>query len=178
MHKSYLNETELQLIKGADIIVEKIGGFPSMESAQLIGFSAKQTRKTKNVYDLFDVELEFDISIWLKAMKRYYSAFISNPDREPELEKLVFTKDFEERKIRMLFHNCQRFRIDYPNSFRGEIKFGGEAQEKHVNRHQDPLPGKGEIYKRPYTCFYTGSGSDLIIFFDESECEISAELFD
>ena len=165
MHKTYLNKIELQLIKGADIIVDKIGGFPSMENGRLSSFSVTNLEKSDT-----DVELVFDLRGWVNVLDFHYTYDYKD-------DKNYFHKDFSERHIRMLFQKCRSFETERLDFYGGEIKFGGKEQLKEENRRQDLLPGIDRIIERPYCCFYTGH-REFLICFDESKCEISAELFE
>ncbi len=170
MHKTYLNEVELQIIKGADKIVEKIGGFPSMENCC---FESLSVNRSKDNHYRNDIELVYDITGWLETLDFY------NPDGNKEKVN-YYHKYFDERRIKITFHNCFGLKLTgFPpvNDEGGEIKFGGKKQEDQKNRYQDRLPGLDIIIARPYTCFYMRSGHGMVIYFDEKECEISAELF-
>ncbi len=172
MHKTYLNEEEVQLIKGADKIVKKIGGFPSMENGRLCSFLVKESEKEF----CNDIELIFDIAGWLHTLDFYLTGC---KDINDKIWDPYRHKDFRERHVKMLFHNCKRFNLQgLPLLHNGEIKFGGVKQNEEKNRYQDRLPGHDIIIDRPYTCFYICVGDELIIYFDESECEISAELIE
>lgn len=162
MHKTYLNSEEIKIIKGADKIIDKIGGFPSMENGYLKSYSVKQSDKFN-----IDVELVFNLNGWLDTLDFWKG-------RSSEYDHKVFN----ERNIRINFHNCHHIDIKYPMFHCGEIKFGGSDEKDERNRKQDVLPGMSVILDRPYCCFYICSGNELILFFDEKECEISAELLD
>ena len=97
MHKTYLNEIELQLIKGADKIVEKIGMFPAMESGHLVGFSVKRNDDLSNRFSLFDVELVFDITQWVRSLDRAMKTTMSHREPDPVYDAPYIHKDFEER---------------------------------------------------------------------------------
>ncbi|MBR2533687.1 MAG: hypothetical protein IKE50_02760 [Erysipelotrichaceae bacterium] len=168
MHKTYLNEIELQLIKGADKIIEKIGGFPSMENGRLTDISIHRGKEFGH-----DIELVFDLTGWIHVLDFHYSY-----DYEGDMN--YYHREFDERHIKMIFHSFRRIEMKGFPSFDfdgGEIKFGGIAQEDSKCRYQDRLPGHNIVIERPYTCFYIRSGCDFVIYFDENECEISAELF-
>ena len=164
MHKTFLNEKEIQIIKGADKVVKKIGGFPSMENGTLESIFIARTGND----NLLDVELVFDISGWLNTLDFYSKNGVSRPYYQHNR--------FDERKIKILFHNCYDFEYAGTGRVIGEIKFGGKDQLDPRNRHQDVLPGMDIIIDRPYVCFYIRSGAP-IVYFNENECEISAELF-
>lgn len=100
MHKTYLNEKELELIKGADRIVEKIGGFSSMENERFESFSVKRSEDNRFRND---VELVYDITGWLETLDFYltHAKDVNDPHWDPYRHKA-----FEERHIRIFFHNC------------------------------------------------------------------------
>ena len=39
MHKFFMTEPEVSIIRGAEAIVEELGGFPSMENGRLVSIS-------------------------------------------------------------------------------------------------------------------------------------------
>ena len=100
MYKTYLNEKELELIKGADRIVEKIGGFSSMENERFESFSVKRSEDNRFRND---VELVYDITGWLETLDFYltHAKDVNDPHWDPYRHKA-----FEERHIRIFFHNC------------------------------------------------------------------------
>ena len=168
MHKSYLNSEEIKLIKGADKIIDKIGGFPSMENGYLESFSIKNNGDFSkwNGERSIDVELVFNINGWLETLD-FYKGHGEYYDH----------KDFDERHIKMCFHNCREANINYSSIFHnGEIKFGGYKEVEVDNRKQDAHPCIERIIERPYCCFYIVSGRELYIEFEEDKCEISAEI--
>ncbi len=166
MHKTYLNEVEVQLIKGADEIVKKIGGFPSIENGCLSSVSIRNADRKP-----YDVEMVFDLQGWINTLDFHYSHGYKG-------DKNYYHNDFDERHIRITFHNCYGFETESGFvTFRGgDLYFGGVEEHDPKNRKRDRLPGHGTVIERPYCCFYTGH-DEFSIYFNEEECEISAELF-
>ena len=164
MHKTYLNEVELEVIEGADKIVEKIGGFPSMENGRLTSYSVKNLETV-----LIDVELIFDLKGWIHTLDFHYTYDYKG-------DKNYYHKEFNERHIKMTFRKCHRIETE-GYGLGGDIYFGGPEQCDLRRRHRDKLPGHAIIIERPFCCFYTAH-NEIAIFFDENECEISAELFE
>ncbi len=76
----------------------------------------------------------------------------------------------------VFFHKCHRIETE-GYGLGGDIYFGGPEQCDLRRRHRDKLPGHAIIIERPFCCFYTAH-NEIAIFFDENECEISAELFE
>lgn len=154
MHKIYLTEPEVSIIKGADVIVKECGGFPSMENGHLCSI---KIQKTKDTLARYDVVLLFDIEKWASD-----SAFYMHVPK-------IFHKYIE-----MTFRCVENVYVNNPcmSSTCGEIKFGNLSDRNKM--HQDILPGRATIINRPFCVFYIRSGNELVIDFDEEECTISA----
>ena len=141
-----------------------------MENGSLESVLVKKTAE-----DQFnnDVELVYDITGWLKTLDDYLT---NSKDPAASWLDPYRHKSFEERHIRILFQNCKTLELTGICGG-GEIKFGGRKQEDPKYRYQDRNPGQDIIIDRPYTCFYMNTLDSIVVYFNEDECRISAELF-
>lgn len=154
MHKYFLTRSECAVIQGADAIIERFGGFPSMEDGCLRSIVIQ----AKNGKRRYRVELTFDISGWKRATKQY-----------------IALKDTDENLITMCFDGAIDLEISSPSDYWdcGEMKFDNFHGTEKLN--QDESPCTVLDYPRPYTRFYSaGHPGKLVIEFEESECCISA----
>lgn len=161
MHKIFMTEPEASIIKGADAIIEELGGFPSMENGRLVSISIKDCG-LEGWRCARDITLVFDIYNWARDSSRYVN--ISKP---------------KHRFIKMRFSPLRDFYINTPSmDYCGEFKFGNTADRDKMR--QDMGTGLNPpIVERPFCCFYMRSAYDgLILEFDEDTCEISAEFID
>lgn len=145
-----------------------------MEGARLESSNYKQSNELESY---IDVELVYDITNRINSLDIAKRTILKNKNNDIDSKYLhpYLHKYFDERKIRILFKNCSHCSFEGgPNCSNGEIKFGGKEQIDRNNRYQDRIPGHDIIIERPYVCFYN---RDMIICFNEEECEISAELF-
>ena len=149
MHKFYLNNTECSIIQGAQEIVSRFGGFPSMENGTLISVTVERSSERSR----YDVKLVFDITGWAKMV-------LSDKDSGTDV------------KICMSFEGCRSIvtRIEPWSNPCGEIKFGDGMEEMR----QDGHPSHIIEIPRPYGAFCIRSSHEFLIEFDESECWISA----
>ena len=154
MHKFYLNNTEGDIIQGAQEIVSRFGGFPSMENGTLISVTVERSSERFR----YDVKLVFDITSWA--------------------EMVLSDKDIGSTgaKICMSFEGCRSIaaRTDAMHGPCGEIKFGDGMEEMR----QDGHPSHIIEIPRPYRVFCIRSSHAFQIEFEEEECRISAAVMD
>ena len=159
MHKFFMTAQEVSIIRGADAIVEELGGFPSMENGRLVSISVESVDERSS---LCNITLVFDIWKWAVDTSRYIE--IPKP---------------KHRYIRMRFSSLRDYEIRQPSMRNcGEFKFGNTVDRKKML--QDPGTGLNPpIVERPFCSFYMRSGHEgLVLEFDEVRCKISAEFLD
>ena len=102
MHKTNLNSEEIKLIKGSNKIIDKIGLFPDMEDARLESFNYRQSNELENY---IDVEFVYDISNWINSLDIAKRTILKSNNNDIDSNYLhpYLHKDFDERKIRILF---------------------------------------------------------------------------
>ena len=157
MHKIFLTEPEVSFIKGADAIVDALGGFPSMENGKLVEISVRDAGLS---YTRYNVTLVFDIEGW----GRTSSLRMDIPRPESTL-------------IQMEFLNVRDVFISSPYiDCCGEFKFGNTYDRKEMYR--DFLPSHPIVVERPYFTFYMNSGHEFVLEFDDSDCLVFASFLE
>lgn len=152
MHKIFLTEQEASVISGSEEIIKELGGFPSMENGNLCSICVKRSDPDFK----YDISMIFDIEKWKNDSSAY--------------------KEFSSSAIRFIdlkFKGARSIQLNNPiMTYCNEIKFSNTLDKDNWNRDNSPFHTK--IIKRPFCVFYIGTGRELAIEFDESECLISA----
>lgn len=158
MHKICLTATECGIIRGADKIIDTIGMFPSMEDGELIDVHLAKNSSSSRGF----VSLTFDITGWRETVKQYLNQ-----------RKM---KDFSQSKIRIVFSNALDVSLNDPLCAQGEIKFGNSHNKALLRQDEDPY--NTPVIGRPFCIFCVRDSRNVVIEFEEEECEIRAELLD
>lgn len=161
MHKFFMTEPEVSIIRGADAIIEELGGCPSMENGRLVSISIEDC-ELAGWRCARSITLLFDIYNWARDTSRYVD--IPKP---------------KHHYIRMRFSSLRDFYINTPiMDHCGEFKFGNTTNRDKMRQDMGTGPNP-PIVERPFCCFYMRSAYEgFILEFDENTCEISAEFID
>ena len=151
MHKLYLTNFEASIIGGAEAIITKYGGFPSMENGSLCALEVERIEAEQS---FVNVKLVFDIRHWHEVCSLYHDL--------PALSH---------RYIEISFHKAKAISFDHaPIGNIGEIQFENTANQSHWRANS--LPFQPIMVERPYCVFHIRR--DLRIDFHEKECQITA----